>query len=368
MTLPDRPISPSSTRRILCLVSDLNQVGGIQGYNRSLTKALREGGAEVLLVERRPGRLGSKLRFLFAIGKAVLCHHPEYVLCTHLHFAPVGRFLKKLFGIPFGVSAYGIEVAEIRQPGHRKAIMDAAPIVYLFEHTMSQLEAQIPGTRAKSFPLMSAVDGRRFRVLESSEPLRRALGTEGRRVLLTLGRMSRADGDNKGYRRVLEALPRVIAAVPEVLYVLAGGGDDLENVRAWVRDHGLEAHVALPGAPEFEALPHYYNLAELFVLPSKHEGFPAIVMLEALACGVPVIGGDQPGAEEALLHGALGCTVPSDNVGRIAEALITALQAPPEPWKDREALRTLALERYGEPRFSAEVRELLRRIEAEIAG
>jgi glycosyltransferase involved in cell wall biosynthesis len=134
------------------------------------------------------------------------------------------------------------------------------------------------------------------------------------------------------------------------------------------RGLGISSAVILPGHLPAEMLVDLYNLADLFILPSQKEGFPAIVLLEALACGVPVIGGNQPGAEAALLNGELGWIVPHDDVDQIAATLIRAMQAPPPAWGDRELLREKALKLYGINRYSREVSGLVERIAKVIAS
>jgi glycosyltransferase involved in cell wall biosynthesis len=362
--------APSSRpiRRVLFLAAKLQQVGGIADYNTRLVEALRSNGIEVELVERHPGGTSAKAIFLGKILLEAVKTRPDFILCTHLNFAPAARFLRKILGIPFGIVVYGVEIPNAQMSTFRKCLEDASLVVHLFDHAIDRLEVWIPGIRSKAYSLLSAVDGERFRVLPKAPDLVQKMGLEGRKVLLTLCRMSKADGENKGYRRVLEALPRVLPHVDDLTYILAGGGDDLEDVRRLVEELGLSSTVILPGHLPAERVVDYYNLADLFVLPSKEEGFPAIVLLEALACGVPVMGGNQPGAEAALLDGELGCIVPHDDVEQIAAALVQAMQAPPPAWRNRERLRERALERYGIQRYSREVSGLVDRIAQVIAN
>jgi glycosyltransferase involved in cell wall biosynthesis len=349
-------------RKILFLAAKLQQVGGIADYNGRLLEALRSNGIEVELVERNPGGIPAKAIFLWKTLLATLRFRPDFTLCTHMNFAPAGRLLQKVLKIPFGIVVYGVEVPNAEYPFFRKCLEDSSLVVHLFDHAIDRLEVWVPGIRAKAFSLLSAVDGERFRILPKAPDLVQKMGIEGRKVLLTLCRISKADGENKGYRQVLEALPQVLRNVGDLRYILAGGGDDLEDVRDLVERLGISSAVILPGPLPPESVVDFYNLADLFVLPSKEEGFPAIVLLEALACGVPVMGGNQPGAEAALLHGELGWIVPHDDVDQIAAALIQAIQAPPPAWKNRELLREKALKMYGINRYSREVSGLAHRI------
>lgn len=359
-------LTSPAPRNLLCLVPELTQVGGIQGYNRALIEAVRRAGGRVTVVERRPGGLVAKAGFALRAALAVLVHRPDVVLCAHLHFGPLALMFRRLLGIPYGVAVYGIETEELSNAAARRTIEESGLVIYLFEHTLSLVEKQVAGSRSKAFSLLSAVDGNRFSPRPPDGARLKALGLEGCRVVLTLGRMSRSDGDNKGYRRVLEAFPQVLEVMPEARYLLVGGGDDTEGVRTWVREHGLEGKVVMAGPPAFEELADFYNLAEVFVLPSKQEGFPAIVMLEALACGLPVIGGDQPGAEGALMQGALGIVVPSEDRAALAQAILRVLRS--DEWKNRQRIREQSLVHYGIERFDREVRDLLGRLNALTQG
>jgi glycosyltransferase involved in cell wall biosynthesis len=363
-----RPASSRPLGKILFLSAKLQLVGGIADYNRRLLEALRSNGFEVDLVERNPGGMLAKAIFLWRILLAALTGRPDFTLCTHLNFAPAGRLLQKTLKIPFGIVVYGVELPNAKEPLFRKCLEDSSLVVHLFDHAIDRLEVWVPGIRSKAISLLSTVDGERFRVLPKAPDLVQKMGIEGRKVLLTLCRMAKADGENKGYRRVLEALPQVLRNVDDVTYILAGGGDDLDGVRDLVESLGISSAVILPGPVPSEILVDFYNLADLFVLPSKEEGFPAIVLLEALACGIPVMGGNQPGAGAALLNGELGWVVPHDDVDQIAAALIQAMQAPPAAWRDRHSLREKALKMYGIRRYSRQVSGLVDRIAEVIAS
>jgi len=141
---------------------------------------------------------------------------------------------------------------------------------------------------------------------------------------------------------------------------LAGRGDDVSGVRELVADFGVQGKVILADAPTNEMIADYYNLADVFVLPSKNEGFPPIVILEALACGVPVVGGNQRGAEEAMLNGELGLIVPSEDINAIADAIIKILKKSANPgFFDRPALRAKALRSYGPENYGGQIKKLL---------
>ena len=348
--------------KILAFVAKLDQFGGIEKYNRTLLATLRELGEEVIVVERGLGGMFARVSFLVRAVFGALWHRPQFIVCTHVNFSPVCFFLKCVFRVNYSVSVYGIEVANIKSGMFRRALTEASHIVYLFEATAERVVAQVPEARERLMLIPNSVDGTIFTIRERKEMLVKRFGLEGAKVVLTIGRMSRLDGDNKGYRRIIKAMPDVVRTVPNAKYLLAGSGDDVEGARILVRELGLEKSVVIASAPSYEEIVDYFNLGDVFVLPSKNEGFPPIVLLEALACGVPVIGGNQKGAE-VFAEKKLGMVVPSDDVSAISAAIVNMLTGKADArLLNREMLRAKTLEWYGRPAYIEQVRKFIARI------
>ncbi len=156
----------------------------------------------------------------------------------------------------------------------------------------------------------------------------------GKKVILTVGRLSDKE-KYKGQDAVIKALPRVSKRIPDVIYLIVGRGDDMERLKALVRDLGLEKKVIFAGYVPDEDLLQYYNACDLFIMPSREkmeedgkgkkvEGF-GIVFLEANACGKPVIGGRSGGIEDAVIDGVTGLLIDPENIDEIAGAIIRIL-------------------------------------------
>ena len=90
----------------------------------------------------------------------------------------------------------------------------------------------------------------------------------------------------------------------------------------------LQNSVRLVGPISDDEKVDFYNLAEVYILPSKFEGF-GIVFIEALSCGVPVIASNAYGCPEGLMHGKLGTLVDPDDSDSIAKAIISNLSKNP---------------------------------------
>jgi glycosyltransferase involved in cell wall biosynthesis len=145
---------------------------------------------------------------------------------------------------------------------------------------------------------------------------------------MTLGRLANRER-YKGFDEVLDVLPLLAQKIPNIKYLIVGDGDDRARLRAKAEQLNVTPHVVFAGmTSEVEKVAHY-GLADAYVMPSSGEGF-GIVLLEAAACGVPVIGSLADGSREALLDGALGRLVDPRNPKMLADTIlgVLALDAP----------------------------------------
>jgi glycosyltransferase involved in cell wall biosynthesis len=147
-------------------------------------------------------------------------------------------------------------------------------------------------------------------------------------VILGVGELC----ERKDFATLLRAFAQVRAALPSRLIIL-GEGRKRPELEALAHTLGIADAVALPG---FDPNPYAYMArAALFVLSSRCEGAP-VVLMEALACGVPVVSTDCPsGPREILQGGRLGALVPVGNAEELARAVLVTLRTPP----DRQSLR-----------------------------
>src|SRR5262249_13068089 len=129
-------------------------------------------------------------------------------------------------------------------------------------------------------------------------------GLMGRRIILTVGRLA-ASERYKGHDRLIAALPGVLLRVPDIAYLIVGGGDDQSRLEHLASESGITDRVTFAGHVPDEELPDYFALAHVFAMPSTGEGF-GIVFLEAAATGVQIIGGNRDGSVDALAEGRIG--------------------------------------------------------------
>jgi phosphatidylinositol alpha-1,6-mannosyltransferase len=165
--------------------------------------------------------------------------------------------------------------------------------------------------------------------------------------------VSSENASYKGFDEVLEVLPRLDA---NVVYMIAGHGSDVQRLKAKAAELGVADRTIFTGFIEEREKADLYNLADVYVMPSRGEGF-GFVFLEAMACGVPVIGSCHDGGREALLGGQLGTLVDPSNLGAIRVAIVDAL-------KHGERRVPDGLSFFAFERFSERVHAIVRRVTA----
>lgn len=342
--------------KILFIAADVNQIGGIEKYNRDFLNALKEAKADVGLIELKGRGIFPKILFTFKIFFEQIKNRPNFIICAHINFSPICFFVKKIFGTSYTVSLYGIDAINIKSKLKLRAVADAVRVVVISKYTEATILEQLPKIREKIFILPTAVDDFRFFIKERPVRFVEKYHLKDCPVILTIARLNSLE--HKGYDRVIKALPLVLEEFPRAKYVLVGKGSDT-RVDELLKNPVIKEHMVLTGRAENEELVDYYNIADVFVMPSKFEGF-GIVHKEALACGKPVIASNQYGSREALLNGELGLTVDPDNIEEIARAIIKVFKKEVSAnILNKQWVRKKTLELYGIKSFNARVKNLV---------
>jgi len=329
--------------RILVVTSDaFGGQGGIALYNRDLLTALCHYPrcAEVVAFPRvmpKPpeplpagltyvtGGLHNKLKYLWQIVRFVRGNAAyDLVICGHINLLPVARFLRWKLRAPLVLIIYGIEAW---RPGRRwlsnilvSGVNDVVSGSRLTRNRFLQW-AQLKGVTGHILP--NAIHPQWYGPGPRNSELLARYGLKGKRVLMTLGRIVSTER-YKGFDEIIELLPALRASIPDIAYLVVGDGSDRERLEAKCRDLGVEDRVVFTGEiPEHEKADHY-RLADAYVMPSRGEGF-GFVILEALACGIPVLASRLDGGQEAVLDGQLGVLVDPENKEELANGIVEVL-------------------------------------------
>lgn len=291
-----------------CWLASLNDARGIHSFSLGLEQYSFRG------FGRRKGEL---LAYLARVAPKL-----RLVYLGHPHLAPVGLFLR-LFNrrLPYWVAAHGVEVWTPLSLTRRLALRRARGITAVSAFTAERMAAAQGLDPHKVYALPPALDpgfanGNREAASLSLPP--------DARVILTVGRLISSE-PGKGIDTVIRALPKVLRAVPKCLYVVVGDGDDRNRLEQLAAQHDVRNRVHFVGRQAVSGLKEYYLRSEVFIMPSRQEGF-GIVFLEAMACGKPIIGGNHGGTPEIVEDGVTGFLVESGDVGSVADRLTRLLQ------------------------------------------
>jgi glycosyltransferase involved in cell wall biosynthesis len=330
--------------RVLVLATDVfGGTGGIAQYTRDFVAATASYPAvqEVTVIPRVIARepeplppsvtyladaAGSKARFISAVLRAATSRPAfDWIVCAHINLLPIAHLASAMCGAPVILLTYGIEVWEPKGRFVRALVARTSALVSISTITMEKMRAWAPLPATQSFLIPNAIDLATYTPGPRSAELASRLSLNGRRVLLTLGRMD-AREQAKGFDEILEVMPRF----PDIVYVAVGDGSDRPRLQAKAAKLGIADRTIFAGyVSESEKL-DYYRLADVFVMPSRLEGF-GYVFLEALAMGRPVIASKVDGSREAVMNGKWGLLVDPADPEELAAAITSALTAPMVP-------------------------------------
>lgn len=133
--------------------------------------------------------------------------------------------------------------------------------------------------------------------------------------------------EEKGVLNFVQALPAILSDRQDLRVLIGGDGQLKGTIEASLQAKGLTARVDLLGWISHDDLPHYLNQLRLLVIPSSTEGLPNI-MLEAMACGIPVLATPVGAIPDVIIDGKTGFIMENNSPGCIAANVIRALSSP----------------------------------------
>jgi phosphatidyl-myo-inositol dimannoside synthase len=314
--------------------------GGIPAYMRRLREVLNEyafsRGATVhclslndtdenLSAHARPvdatmfsGCGGSKARFVARATRLSLRNRYDLAIVGLLGMAPAAYWLKLIRSITsYIVVLHGIE-AWVKAPTvERIAARNAQAIISTTNYTATQFSENndVDPSKNRVIPLCIAESQAAIRARSHPFP------QSGREfTLLSVARLDSRER-RKGIDTTIEAMPRIVSAIPEARFLVAGGGDDSTRLDALIQKLGVEDNVRLLGVVEDSVLQQLYRQCDVMVLPSEQEGF-GIVFLEAMSYGKPCIGAAYGGIPEVIIDGNTGYLVSFGDSDAVARCVV----------------------------------------------
>ena len=357
-------------RRYVMLTTEAHGgFGGISLYNRDVLEAVcaEPGCREVVAIPRLIGaplgELPATLRYAAAgVGGiprflrtllATLANTPraDVVLCGHINLLPMAWLAARRYRAPLVLFIYGIDAW---QPPTRFLpaflLRNVARVISISEITKRRFVGWSGFPEDKVSVVPNAIHLEEFSPGPRDPELVKRYGLNGKRVMMTLGRMVSAER-YKGFDEVIEAIATLGSSHKDLIYLACGDGSDRSRLELKAASLGVSQKVVFTGRiPEHEKAAHY-RLADAYVMPSKGEGF-GFVLIEAAACGVSAMGSLADGGREALRDGELGVLVNPDDPEDIKRGIIEAL--------DRGAgIAPEGLAYFSFPNFSTRLQRVL---------
>lgn len=202
------------------------------------------------------------------------------------------------------------------------ALRGASHVITVSEELRQQAVQRYGAEAARVTTIVNGCNTALFHPQDRAQA-RRELGLDaGGPMIVYVGRVVQA----KGVMELVAAFARLAAERPALRMAIVGDGVDMPRVRAAVADAGLQARVALPGAVTPAAVAQWINAGDLLTLPSYSEGYPN-VLVEALACGRPVVATDVGGARE-IVDDDSGVLIQPADVDALVQGLRAVLDRP----------------------------------------
>lgn len=291
-------------------------------------------------------------RDLLAVGWDFDVIDGHYLYPDGVAAARVGKALGK----PVVLTARGSDVTFLpRFPRQRQMILEAvyaADAVVTVAESLKDELIRIGAPAENIRVLRNGVDLQLFRPLDRRDiRIRHILPGP---TLLSVGHLI----ERKGHHLVIDALEQL----PGTTLLIVGKGEERERLGGYAATLGVADRVRFLGAVPHERLAEIYNAADALVLASSREGWPN-VLLEAMACGTPVVATPVWGSSEAITAPEAGQLAAERSAPAIAAAIRTLFDDPP----DRAATRLYA-ERYSWAETSAGLRELFKDVVAARTG
>ncbi len=224
----------------------------------------------------------------------------------------------RTLGIPCVIGALGSDIhvrSGINDHMTRKTISGADAVITVSEAMRQYSVREFGASADRVHTVVNGFNTSVFKLL-GREAMRTKHGiAQDEKMIVYVGRFIEA----KGLRELIAAFQQLAARDPKITLALVGDGVMKDGLIELVRNAGLAGRVHLPGGLPPETVAEWINAGDLLTLPSWSEGYPN-VLVEAIACGRPVVATDVGGIKE-IVNASNGVMVPPRDV----EKLVTAL-------------------------------------------
>jgi phosphatidylinositol alpha-1,6-mannosyltransferase len=343
---------------ILCITNDFGpRAGGIETFIIGLIERMPFGSV-IVYTSQQGDSSAYDQEWLNKFGVEVI-RDKSKVLLPSLRVGRAVRSLVRKRGIkkvffgaaaPLGLLSHGLRRAGVNRiialtHGHevwwakvwpftwaiRRIGSGVDVLTYLGEFTRKAISRSLSKkAQAAMVRIAPGIDTKHFAPVNSADQLKRELDLEGKRVIVSVGRLVH----RKGQDTLVESLPEILQSHRDAHILFVGVGPHLEYIHKRAIQLGVLDHISFVGRVQYSELPRFISVGEIFAMPSRSrlaglevEGL-GIVYLEASACELPVVGGLSGGAPDALLEGETGFAADGLDPSSVARSVISLLDDP----------------------------------------
>lgn len=270
---------------------------------------------------------GNKIRYGLSVLKQSLS--ADTIILSHIHLLIFAKAIRKWYPRKRVILfAHGIEVWKPLSKW-KQAFLNEIEIWAVSQYTATQLQQRNQVSQKNIKILNNCLPKDYDTIPVDSHAVRQQYHlTEDQQIILTVCRVSSFE-KYKGYDLVILAVRDLVKLYPNLKYFIVGKTDELEQDRILklIEDCKLQNHVLLTGYVPDHKIQKFYQMADIFAMPSKGEGF-GLVFLEAIANRCQVLAGNSDGSRDALLDGEMGLLVDPEDIDAIYQGLLQLLKHP----------------------------------------
>lgn len=254
----------------------------------------------------------SKIKLVILTCWLLLTWRPRVLHTAHVNFSGITFFLGNLFRVKTILNIYGLEIWSNPSKDALYGLQNTDVIISDCHYTARFVTENNLRTKGNIHVVWDCVDMERFYPGKPKPSVLSAYhvpNPDSYFNIVTLGRLSKTAA-HKGYERLIKVFAKINREFPQLRLIIAGKGDNLGYYKELAQMEKISEQVIFTGMIAEADLPDIYRAASVFSLisdrgPNRGEGIP-LTPLEAMACGVPVLVGNQDGSQEAVIENKNG--------------------------------------------------------------
>lgn len=311
---------------------------------------------EVFEVEYSGSGNGKLQQIKFALNFVwnILRLKPKIILCAHVNFSGMVVVLAKLIGAKTILNVYGLELWSGLSKDAAFGLKNVDSIISDCHNTKNYLVTNKLRQGQDITVIWDCVDLDKFKPYLGDIDLIKSkygINNHGKKIILTLGRIAR-EARHKGYQRLIEMFTRLDQE--KYYLVLAGKGNMVDELKEIVRLYEINKNVCFTGMIQEEDMAALYSLPDVFSLVSEvgfgmGEGIP-LTPLEAMACGTPIVVGNQDGSQEAIFDNINGFVINPYDLNSHVNSILELTSG----LKNSIEIRKVAIENFSYEKFKKE--------------